>query len=369
MSENKKLPKKAIEKQNFNLNDFKKNNNMDTTVKMKELTWIPLSESFFEALKIPGIPRGYFTSFRGFSNTGKSTAMYEAVSGAQKIGDLPVIIDTETNWNWEHAKNIGVQFEEVYDEETGEIINYVGDFLFFQSDDLVERYSCLDYSNGKMGTKALRDEPVIEDVARLITDLLDAQQDGQLPRNLLFLWDSVGSINGFKSATSKSSNNQWNAGSMESAFKSLVNHKIPASQREGKKYTNTFAVVQKIWLDNENKVIKHKGGEAFYYSPRLIIHYGGILSHSTVKLKATAGGETYQFGIETKVRCEKNQVNGIEEHGVLASTAHGYWNPSKIEEYKKKYKDYILGKLNTPFNEFIVEREEVNTLSDDDMIS
>ena len=367
MSEKKTLPKKTIDKGSFNLTDFKKKNGMDTTVKMKELTWIPLSDSFFEALKIPGLPRGYFTSFRGYSNTGKSTAIYEAVAGAQKIGDLPIIIDTETNWDWEHAKNIGVKFEEVVDEETGEIIDYVGDFLFFQSDDLVERYASLDYSNGKMGTKPLRDEPVIEDVARLMTDLLDAQQDGQLPRNLCFLWDSVGSINGFKSATSKSSNNQWNAGSMEAAFKSLVNHRIPASRREGKKYTNTFAVVQKIWLDNENKVIKHKGGEAFFYSPRIIIHYGGILSHSTVKLKATAGGETYQFGIETKVRCEKNQVNGVEEHGVLASTPHGYWNPDKIEQYKKEHKDYILSKLNTPLSEFVIEKEEVTGMYDDDM--
>ena len=213
MSEKKTLPKKAIEKKPFNLNDFKKNNQMDTTVKMKELTWIPLSDSFFEALKIPGIPRGYFTSFRGFSNTGKSTAIYEAVAGAQKIGDLPVIIDTETNWDWEHARNIGVQFEEVADEETGEIIDYVGDFIFLQSEDLVERYACLDYSNGKMGNKPLRDEPVIEDIARLMSDLLDAQQADELPRNLLFLWDSVGSINGFKSATSKSSMECWVYGS------------------------------------------------------------------------------------------------------------------------------------------------------------
>jgi hypothetical protein len=363
----KKPEKKGIEKKPFNLNDFKKNNQMDTAVKMKELTWIPLSDAFFEALKIPGIPRGYFTSFRGYSNTGKSTAIYEAVAGAQKIGDLPIIIDTETNWDWEHAKNIGVQFEEVVDEETGEIIDYVGDFLFFQSEDLVERYSCLDYSNGKMGTKALRDEPVIEDIARLMTELLDAQQADELPRDLVFLWDSVGSINGFKSVMSKSSNNQWNAGSMEAAFKSLVNHRIPASRREGKKYTNTCAVVQKIWLDNENKVIKHKGGEAFFYSPRIIIHYGGILSHSTTKLNATAGGETYQFGIETKVRCEKNQVNGVEEHGVLASTPHGYWNPDKIEAYKKEHKDYILSKLNTPLSEFIIEKEENTGFNEDDM--
>ena len=353
----KTTPKKPIDKKSFNLTDFKKKHGLDAVVKEKEVTWIPLSDSFHEALKIPGLARGYMTSFRGFSNTGKSTAIYESAAGAQKIGDLPVIIDTEGNWSWEHARNIGVQFEEIVDEETGEIIDYAGDFIFLNGDDLLNKYKCFDYSNGKEGTKALRSEPVIEDVARLITDLLDAQEAGDLPRNLCFLWDSVGSINGFKSVTSKSNNNQWNAGSMETAFKSLVNHRLPASRREGKPYINTFAVVQKVWLDNENKVIKHKGGEAFFYSPRIIIHFGGILSHSTVKLKATSGGETYQFGIETKVRCEKNQVNGIEEHGKLASTPHGYWNPDKIDDYKKEHKDYILARLNTTLDDFKIEKE------------
>jgi hypothetical protein len=335
----KKAPKKPIEKKNFNLSSFKKTNGMDITVKEKDLTWIPMSDSFHEALKIPGLARGYFTSFRGYSNTGKSTAIYEAVAGAQKIGDLPVIMETEGNWSWEHARNIGVQFEEIADPETGEI--------------------------SKEGTKPLRSEPVIEDVARFMTDLLDAQAEGDLPRNLCFLWDSVGSINGFKSVMSKSNNNQWNAGSMETAFKSLVNHRIPASRREGKPFTNTFAVVQKIWLDNENKVIKHKGGEAFFYSPRVIVHFGGILSHSTSKLKATSGGETYQFGIETKVRCEKNQVNGVEEQGKLASTPHGYWNPAKIDDYKKTHKDYILERLNTTLDDFVIEKEEQGFGMDD----
>lgn len=360
----KKAPKKPVSKANFDLNNFKSNNGFDVSVKEKDLTWIPLSDSFHEALKIPGIPRGYMTSFRGYSNTGKSTAMYEAVVGCQKIGDLAVIIDTETNWNWEHARNIGIEFEEVVDEDTGEIIDYQGDFIFLSGEDLLNKYGKVDYSNGKEGTKYLRNEPVIEDIARVMTDLLDLQANGDLPRNLCFLWDSVGSINGFKSVMSKSNNNQWNAGSMETAFKSLVNHRIPASRREGKEFTNTFAVVQKIWLDNENKVIKHKGGEAFFFAPRIIVHFGGILTHSTVKLKATSGGETYQFGIETKVRCEKNQVNGVEEHGKLASTPHGYWNPDKIEEYKKEHKEYILQRLNSNYDDFVIEREVVETAAE-----
>ena len=149
---NKKPERKKdpIKKGQFDLSKFKKENGLGQTVKDKELTWIPLSDAFHEALKIPGVPRGFFTSFRGYSNTGKSTAIYETVAGCQKIGDLPVIIETEGNWNWEHAKNIGVQFEEVVDEETGEI-NYEGDFILVTSEDLLNKYGTPILSTPKFG--------------------------------------------------------------------------------------------------------------------------------------------------------------------------------------------------------------------------
>lgn len=362
------VKKTGIEKKSFNLNDFKQKNSINGINKEKELTWVPLSESFHEALNLPGFPRGYNTLFRGYSNTGKSTAIYEGVAGAQKIGDLPIIIETEGNWNWEHAKNIGVKFNEVIDEETGEIIDYEGDFILFRGDDLVNRYGKYDYSASKEVSKVLRDEPVIEDVQRLIDEFLEYQREGDLPRNLVFFWDSIGSLNCFKSVMSKSSNNQWNAGAMETAFKAILNHKIPSSRLEGKPYINTFCAVQKIWLDNENKVIKHKGGEAAFYASRLIIHFGGILTHGTSRLKATALGRDYQFGIEAKVNCVKNQINGMEKQGKIASTPHGYWDPNKIDEYKKKYKDFILEKLQVEYNDSInIEIEyEKQTIGKDD---
>lgn len=219
-----------------------------------------------------------------------------------------------------------------------------------------------------MGTKPLRYEPVVEDISFHMHTILDAQQEERLPRDVAFFWDSVGSINCFKGATSKTTNNQWTAGALATCFKSLINYRIPASRREDAPYTATFAVVQQIWLDNENKVIKHKGGEAFFYSPRLIFHFGGILTHSTEKLKATLAGEEFQFGVETRIRCEKNQVNGIEQKGKIASTPHGYWNPDKINDYKEEHKDFIKAHLNTEYDDFVIEKEEIG-LSKEDMMA
>ena len=360
----KKPEKKGIEKKEFNLNDFKKTQGLDFQIREKELAWIPLSEAFHDAVKVPGIPIGYFTSFRGYSNTGKSTAIYEAIAGCQKLGILPIIYETEGNWNWTHARNIGVEFEETINEETGEV-NYEGDFIFLQGPDLLRMYANYDHQHSKMMTKPLRYEPVVEDISYHMNTMLDLQQEGSLPRNVAFFWDSVGSINCFKGATSKTTNNQWTAGALATCFKSLINYRIPASRREDSEYTATFAVVQQIWLDNENKVIKHKGGEAFFYSPRMIFHFGGILTHSTDKLKATNKGSDYQFGVITRIRCEKNQVNGVEQKGMIASTPHGYWNPNKIDEYKKEYKEFLASHLDSEYGDFDIVTEEIGLSRED----
>jgi hypothetical protein len=128
-----------------------------------------------------------------------------------------------------------------------------------------------------------------------------------------------------------------------------------------------------------NTVIKHKGGEAFFFGARLIIHFGGILTHGTEKKNAEITDKgikyKYQFGVVANIKCEKNQVTGIEQMGKIMSTSHGYWNPDKLDEYKKRYKPYILEQLtksyqNVSFNEdadINITTEEVVKLSGDDM--
>ena len=97
----------------------------------------------------------------------------------------------------------------------------------------------------------------------------------------------------------------------------------------------------------------------------MIFHYGGILTHSTEKLKATYNGEEYQFGITTRIRCEKNQVNGVEQKGVIASTPHGYWNPAKINGYKEQHKEFIKEKLNTEYDDFLIETEAIGVTDEE----
>jgi len=140
-------------KSNFNLDAFKKTKHLTATTKFKAQKWIPFSPAIQEALSIPGIPMGQITMARGGSDTGKTTLLIEAAVTAQKMGILPVFIITEMKWDFDHAKKMGFQCEAVVDEETGELFNYTGFFLY------------VDRSN--LNT--------IEDVAAFMVDLLEEQ--------------------------------------------------------------------------------------------------------------------------------------------------------------------------------------------------
>lgn len=347
--------KETVKKETYNFEDFLISEKIPPKTKDKELTWIPLSKAFHDAIKLPGFARGYVNSIRGYSNTGKSTAFYEAIAGAQRIGDMPVIFESEGNFNFDHAKQCGMEWE--YDE-SGE--NHVGRFMFYGNDYLVDRYSTYDHKNSKDGTKPLRYEPVIEDVALRMTELLDAQAEGKIKENLCFLWDSIGTLNGFQSATSKTTNNMWNAGAMK-VFQPIVNYRIPSSRSLNSEFTNTFIVVQKIWYDSMNMKIKHSCGEFMFFNSRLIIHLGGILSHGTNKLHATALKQDYQYGIRCKISCEKNHINGIEKKGEIASTPHGFWNPDELADYIKEHKKFIHERLEVPYDANVTFSEEEET--------
>ena len=74
----------------------------------------------------------------------------------------------------------------------------------------------------------------IEDVAGFVLDLIDEQKKGNLPYDLLFLWDSIGSVPCEMSIKSNKNNNEWNAGAMSTQFGNNVNQRIVLSRKESK---------------------------------------------------------------------------------------------------------------------------------------
>ncbi len=333
----------------------------------KPMEWLTMPEAFQDATKLPGIPIGYVTSIIGHSNTGKTTLLNHAMVSAQRQGYIPVYFDTENAFSFEYAVKMGLDATPVYgdvqvediDPETGEvsyhvenrIVNWEGNFLYYNTTKLAEQYGTFDYSTGKDTTKN-RGEAVLEDIARCMQELIIAQREGEIDQGLVFIWDSVGSIGCFKEYKSLSANNMWTAGALSVAFMKIVNDLIPSSRKVSSKYTNTFIYINKVWMDNTTSptqaIMRTKGGNAFKYATRLEILMGGQLTAGVKRLTATAKGLNYSYGTETKIKVLKNHLNAPHNvcyEGPLVATDTGFISLDSLEDYKKQHVSRILKEL------------------------
>ena len=336
--------RKPTPKKKFSLDDFKKKVGA-TAIASKPLEWIPIDDGLKEATGMPGVPRGYVTLFRGYSNTGKSTALMRSIVNAQKMGDFPIIIDTENNIDEGNKRLTDMGFD------------WDGEYLLVNNKYLLDNFGIIQDKERK--------EASIEDMGKAIYSFLDLQKSGQLPRDIFIAIDSIGTLNCIKTINAQekdtSDNNMWNAGAYEKAFMSLLNNAVPNTRKVDSEHTATIAAVQKIWYDSMNKVVKHKGGETFFFGGRLIYHFGGIITHGTRRVTATSKKRDLNFGFENKVNIAKNHVDGdwggISLEGKIISTPTGFIYGDKDNEAAYK-KDNIL---------YFRNKFEDDTLSSDDI--
>ena len=347
----KKSLSEAVSKEirsKFDLSAFKDKKGLKQNVKFKEQTWIPLSKAFQDVTSIPGIPMGHIVLLRGHSDTGTTTALLEPAVSDQKRGILPVFIITEMKWNWEHAQQMGLQVEEVVDKETGEITNYEGEFIYADRETI----------------------HTIEDVAKFILDLIDEQKRGNLPYDLVFLWDSIGSVPCEMSVKSNKNNNEWNAGAMSTQFGNSVNQRITLSRKESSEFTNTLVCINKVWTAKAESPmgkpkLMNKGGFAMWFDSTFVVTFGNISNAGTSKIKAIKDGKQVEFAKRANLQIDKNHINGVTTRGRIVMTPHGFINddPNELKKYKQDHaKEWskVLGGMDF---DVIEEGEEVQDIS------
>jgi hypothetical protein len=327
MARTKKTLGEAVSKEiqsNFNLDAFKTKKGLKSNIKFKDQDWIPISSAFQEVTSIPGIPMGHIVLLRGHSDTGKTTALLEAAVSAQKRDIMPVFIITEMKWSWDHAKMMGLEVDEVIDEKTGEVVNYEGNFIYVDRETINS----------------------IEDVAGFILDLIDEQKKGNLPYDLLFLWDSIGSVPCEMSIKSNKNNNEWNAGAMSTQFGNSVNQKITLSRKESSPFTNTLVCINKVWtLKAESPMgqpkLMNKGGYAMWFDSTFVVTFGNVMSAGTSKIKAIKDGKQVEFAKRVNIQIDKNHINGVTTRGKIVMTPHGFIldNDRDLKNYKDARKD------------------------------
>lgn len=373
--------KKAPIKKKATVNDLKAKMGFGVTVDKgkiqgasnadKPMDWLLMPKAFQDAIKLPGFPIGYVSTICGHSNTGKSTLVNHAIVAAQRQGIIPVIYDTENNFDFKYAIDMGMDATPVYgeveveviNEETGEItittenriVEYEGPFFYFNNAILSDRYGNIDYQSGKTLQKK-RTSAVIEDMVYSINEFLEYQANGDIEQGFLFIWDSVGSIGGLKSYNSKVGNNMFDAGTISAAFQDIMDNKIPSSRKVSASCTNSMILINKVWLDGTSNPmappsLEMKGGKSITYRSRLILLLGGQLKASIKRLSAVSKGLTYNYGIQTKIKVLKNQLPApfnVTYEGEFICTDIGIIGTNKEDQdaYRKNHVGDILKKLN-----------------------
>jgi hypothetical protein len=332
-------------KKSFDIDAFKKSKFLDQSTKFKKQKWIPFSPAVQEALSIPGVPTGHLTIARGGSDTGKTSLLIEVATTAQKMGILPIFIITEMKWDFEHADKMGFNLEAVPDEDTGEVTNYKGFFLY------------VDRSSLKS----------IEDVSAFIADILNEQAKGKLPYDLLFLWDSVGSIPCQMSLDQGNNNPMWNAGAMATQFGNFINQQFPLSRKESSPYTNTLFIINKTGVQPAmgpmaQPKMTNKGGNAMYWDASIVITFGNVTNSGTSKIHAQKDGKKVEFAKRTKVSIDKIHADcGVATSSTVIVTPHGFIPDDKDAEkaYKKEHAhEWFSGPVNVDELEITEDNSE-----------
>jgi hypothetical protein len=291
--------------------------------------FLDLGDAFLDATGIPGPAIGHINMFLGHSDTGKTTALVKSAVDAQKKGILPVFIITEQKWSWDHAQLMGFNKED--------------DFYLFNSD--------FEY---------------IEQITDYINDILTAQEKGDIPHDILFLWDSVGSVP-CKMTYDGKGGKQHNASVLADKIGMGINQRISGSRRTDKPYVNTLIIVNQPWVELPDNPygqpkIKAKGGEAIWLNSTLVFLFGNQKGAGTAKIKITRNKRDVNFASRTKISIMKNHVNGIGfADGKIMVTPHGFMRAKEaaeekvsIQEYAKENLEYIsklFGEKVTDVNE------------------
>ena len=299
------MAKRALKKKTLSFDDLKKK--FSSRVKYKDQEFFDLGKTFQDVCGIAGPAMGQINMFLGHSDTGKTTALVKAASAAQKKNVLPVFLITEQKWSFEYAKLLGFECEQKLDEETGE---FYWDGFFIE----------------KIGFS------FIEQAFAYVTELLDAQEKGDIPYDLLFLWDSIGTIPCEMSFNGKGGN-QHTARVISEKWGMGLAQRITSSRREDSQYTNTMVFVNQPWV---------QGGNSIFLSSALVFLFGNQANAGTSRINATTGGKKITFATRTKVGVTKNHINGISYADRLLVTPHGFIldNPDEVKKYKEEYSNY-----------------------------
>lgn len=325
---NTEKPKRTLPKKEFSLSDYKAKKNNNTSHKNKPERWIGVSKAFQKGLGLPGgicLSQSHVTY--GYENTGKSTYMLECAVACQKENILPIFLITEQKHRWNHAVSMGFEINETADEDG--VVSYDGFYMYYDRNDF----------------------ETVEDMAKIIHGIMDDQETGKLPYDVVFFIDSFGKINcekGIKNG--KQFNPQWVATAIAHEFGASVIPRINMTISESKPYTATLFSIVQPWTElpstyGELPKLTPKGGKSLIQDSAIVVKFGKDTNSGVSKMKIKKKGKDIVWGTRTRVELIKNHLNDLSLATKLIVTKDGFITEDEAKEYISKNGDYFLEKI------------------------
>lgn len=291
----------------FDLEAYKKQIEVADTP-LKKDKYIVLDDCMHSVLGMPGIPLGHITQVYGLSDTGKTSLMFHTAAQAQAQGVLPVMIVTEGKVDWDRAAKMG------FDKDSA----------------IVEQN--LEY---------------LEDVFKFVDRINADVSMGELPKDVMIFWDSVGNTLSQDEVQINKDGTTERKSTMMKAAKVITDGMRTLSKRINNSRKISYPNYVGIFIINQAYTEPPKfpgamaatvpyGGKAIWYRSSLVLK-----TSKGKKLTAIKDGKRIGFGITSKISVDKNHLTDTAHSGEFVITADAIIpnEPTAIKDYKENHKE------------------------------
>jgi RecA/RadA recombinase len=294
-------------KKKFDLEAYKKSIEVADTP-LKPDKFVVLDECLQEVVGMPGFALGHISQIFGPSDSGKTSLLFHAAAKAQEQGLLVCLIITEGKIDLDRARSMG------FDPDTA-IVNQNCEFL--------------------------------EDVFKFIDKITADVASGEIPQDVLILFDSVGNTLSRDEVEIQADGTWEKKATMMKAAKVIsenmrtISKKINDTRKISYPHSVGLVVINQAYTQPPQfpggmPSLVPYGGNAIWYRSSLVLR-----TKRTKKLSATKSGIDYGFGIVSKITVDKNHISNTTNSGEFVITADAIIPNDKtaIADYKESRKN------------------------------
>lgn len=296
----------------FDLNKYKENIEI-SDVPLKKDKFVEVNDALKEVMGLPGIALGHIAQIYGKSDTGKTSLLFHIAAEAQKQDILPVMIITEGKVDWERAKSMGFDKENAIVTEDLEFLEDAFDFI----------------------------DKITSDVSM-----------GELPHDVMILWDSIGNtlsrdeVEKKEDGTWEKKSTMMKAAKVISERMRVISKKINDTRKISYPKAVGLVVLNQAYAQPNPQglpIVVPYGGNAIWYRSSLVLKTDRVK-----KLSATKDGKDLTFGIVSRIEVQKNHISSVANKGEFVITADSIFanDPAAIKEYKESHREQWGGELN-----------------------